>query len=407
MPARALIIGGSVGGLFAANLLRQIGWDTLVFERASEDLAGRGAAIGVTEELFEVLRRIGVRLDLSAGVVVRSIIALDRAGHITHEIARQPVTDAWARIYRPLKDTLPPACFRAATALQRVEQDATSVTAFFADGSRAQGDLLIGADGINSTVRQQFSPATQPRYAGYVAWRGILAEADVNPADRALVFNHLTFCFARCEMMVCVPIPAEEPARKDRRRCCYVWYRPVDYDNELPELCTDASGRRHGITIPPPLIRRELVDELKAAAVTLFPPVIAQLVARVDRPLLQAIFDLEAPRLAFGRVALLGDAAFVARPHVIAGVTKAALDAQGLANALADSDTGLERALARFDQERRVFGSQIVAHARHLGAYVETGAKLRKSNLGANPDPHADVVLRDYGAPHLLRDPIL
>ena len=118
----AIVIGGSVGGLFAANLLRAIGWESMVFERASEDLAGRGAAIGVTEELFEVLRRIGVRLDTSAGVVVRSIIALDRTGRITHEVARNPVTDAWARIYRPLKEKLPASCFHAAKSPARVEE---------------------------------------------------------------------------------------------------------------------------------------------------------------------------------------------------------------------------------------------------------------------------------------------
>src|SRR5262249_24439420 len=161
MPARALIIGGSVGGLFAANLLRKVGWDTLVFERASEDLAGRGAAIGVTEELFEVLRRLGVRLHMSAGVVVQSIIALDKTGRIIHEAARRPVTDAWARIYRPLKDPLPAAAFRAATALTRVTQASASVTAEFADGTRAHGDLLIGADGIQSTVRRQFAPEVE------------------------------------------------------------------------------------------------------------------------------------------------------------------------------------------------------------------------------------------------------
>src|SRR5262245_30067906 len=157
-PGRALIIGGSDGGLFAANLLRANGWDVRVFERAREDLAGRGAAIGVTEELFEVLRRIGVALDTSAGVVVDSIIALDAAGRIAHEVKRNPVTDAWARIYRPLKATLPAACFHAGTALQRVVEDNGAVAAVFADGSQVGGDLVIGADGIYSYVRALFGP---------------------------------------------------------------------------------------------------------------------------------------------------------------------------------------------------------------------------------------------------------
>jgi 2-polyprenyl-6-methoxyphenol hydroxylase-like FAD-dependent oxidoreductase len=202
-------------------------------------------------------------------------------------------------------------------------------------------------------------------------------------------------------MMVCVPIPAEETARAGPRRCCYVWYRPTDYDHELPALCTDANGRRHGITIPPPLIRHEVIADLKASAARLFPTAIAALVARVERPLLQAIFDLESPRMVFDRVALLGDAAFVARPHVIAGVTKAALDAQGLAEALA-AEPELASALARYDAERRNFGAKIVAHARYLGA------SLQASKIpGAAREPRPDIILRDYGAPHLLRDPVL
>jgi 2-polyprenyl-6-methoxyphenol hydroxylase-like FAD-dependent oxidoreductase len=104
-------------------------------------------------------------------------------------------------------------------------------------------------------------------------------------------------------------------------------------------------------------------------------------------------------------VALLGDAAFVARPHVIAGVTKAALDAQVLADALA-TDANFEAALAAYECERLSFGGKIVAHARHLGAHLEThdkpGQALRERETGPRPD----IILREYGAPHLLRDPI-
>src|SRR5262249_28721417 len=153
---------------------------------------------------------------------------------------------------------LPASCFHAAKTLARVEEGSGTVTAIFTDGSRAQSELLIGADGINSVVRQQFSPAVQPRYAGYVAWRGIVEEADVAPGDRALVSDPLPLGVAGREMMFCVPTPGKTAPRAAPRRCCYVWYRPADYDTELPALCTDASGRRHGHAIPPTLIRREV-----------------------------------------------------------------------------------------------------------------------------------------------------
>jgi 2-polyprenyl-6-methoxyphenol hydroxylase-like FAD-dependent oxidoreductase len=234
-----------------------------------------------------------------------------------------------------------------------------------------------------------------------VCWRGIVAESELAEGERALILDHLTFCFAQGEMMVCVPIPREDDARTGPQRCCYVWYRPVEFETELPALCTDASGRCHGVTIAPTLIRREVIDELKAAAARLFPSTIAGLVARVDRPLVQAMFDLESPQMVFGRVALLGDAAFVARPHVIAGVTKAALDAQGLADALAGCGGDLAAGLAQYDRERRAFGSSIVAHARYLGAHLQS-----QTSGEPPPAPRPELILRDYGAPHLLRDPV-
>src|ERR1700675_1245627 len=109
MPARprALVIGGSVGGLFAASLLRQIGWDVAVFERAADDLAGRGAGIGTTGDLFTVMRRIGARISPSIGIVMRDVRWIDRSGAVVCTVPRGWVTGAWVRIYRPVRDVVP------------------------------------------------------------------------------------------------------------------------------------------------------------------------------------------------------------------------------------------------------------------------------------------------------------
>jgi 2-polyprenyl-6-methoxyphenol hydroxylase-like FAD-dependent oxidoreductase len=240
-------------------------------------------------------------------------------------------------------------------------------------------------------------PEVEPRYAGYVAWRGVLEESDLPPAIHAALFEHFTFCLPDGELMLCLPMPGRDAATSHgRRRFHWVWYRPVDYDVALPTLCTDASGRRHGVAIPPPLIRAEVIAELKAQAQAVLAPQIAALVARTAQPLLQPIFDLAAPRIAVGRVALIGDAAFVARPHVGAGVTKAALDALALTETLT-AGTSVAASLAEYDAQRRPLGLALVAHARRLGAYLE-GRQARE----AGHDP--ETVLRDYGAAAMPAD---
>ncbi len=83
---RALIIGGSLGGLFAANLLHGAGWEVEVFERVGEALADRGAGIVTHDELFLALRRVGVSIDETIGVEAFSRVTLDRDGRVIAEL---------------------------------------------------------------------------------------------------------------------------------------------------------------------------------------------------------------------------------------------------------------------------------------------------------------------------------
>lgn len=378
----------------AASLLHRAGWSVTVFERAAGNLAGRGAGLGVSEELIDAMARAGARFEASAGVMQRAATWMERDGSIAFDHPRFMMASAWSRVYQPLRDALPAGVYRHGTTLERVEEASESVTAVLTDGTAETGDLLIAADGVHSTVRRQYLPQVQPRYANYVAWRGIVEERDMPRETLEAVSGRIVFCFPRSEMLLCMCVPgAGEDRRAGHRRMYFIWYRTVASD-ALPALFTDAAGHCHGVSIPPPLIRRELVRELRAHADDVLPPLIAAVVNKTEQPLLQAITDMESPRITFGRVALLGDAGFVVRPHVAGGAGKAAVDASRLADSLAAAKGDVAAALVHYEATQQSFGSRLVQHSRYLGADLE----------GRPTERDPSRIMRDYGAPNMLHD---
>src|SRR5262249_49265213 len=191
---RALVIGGSLGGLLAAHLLRAAGWHAIVFERNEEELTGRGVGLGTHPQLIAILRRAGIAFDETMGVRVRKVVCLDLAGNVIIEQPMARVMSAWSRLYRALREALPAQEYRLGKKFVRVEQDANAVAAIFADGTREGGDLLLGVDGIRSTVREQFVPQAQPVYAGYIAWRAVLDERELPGSIGPEIFELYTFC---------------------------------------------------------------------------------------------------------------------------------------------------------------------------------------------------------------------
>jgi len=145
---------------------------------------------------------------------------------------------------------------------------------------------------------------------------------------------------------------------------------PRTRTTKLRWLLTDDHGVTHAISIPPPLIPRQAIAEMRADAERLVAPQFRQIVRLIEEPILQPIYDLESPRMAFGRVAILGDAAFVARPHVAAGVSKAADDAAALAASL-ENEENVGAALKRYEAARLPENYRIIERARHLGAYLQ------------------------------------
>ncbi len=325
-------------------------------------------------------------------------MALGATGEIVAELDFTQWMTSWSRLYESLRAAFPAERYRAGTAIERIVQDAASVTAVLAGGERISADLLIGADGIRSTVRRLVLPDVEPVYPGYIAWRCLTDEGELSIGPGGLRLDRYSMCIAPGVQAVGYPVPGPDGSREPgRRQYNVVWYHPVAAD-ELPRLLTDDAGRVHEGGIPPSLVRQSVRDEMDAHARANLAPQFAEAVTRARLVFFQPIVDLEAPRLVVGRVVLIGDAGSVARPHTAMGVPKAAGDALALTRAL-ERPGALAENLAGFEDARLRAHRAVVGHGRELGAYLESLLGPRNERLRRERKRDALDVLRETAAP--------
>jgi 2-polyprenyl-6-methoxyphenol hydroxylase-like FAD-dependent oxidoreductase len=370
---RAVIVGGSMSGLFTAAFLRRIGWDVDVFERSPVELVGRGAGITTHPELLEALEKSGAGTrDL--GIEVEKRITIDRQGRVIGERPLRQILTSWDRLQRLLRETIDPAHYHLGNTFVRAEQDGREVRVHFAEGRVERADLLVGGDGIRSGVRAQLAPEVQPIYSGYYIWRGAPNEADLAPETLASIFPYFVFFLPERQQVIGYPISGfDNDLRPGRRRYNFIWYRVGDA-RALRDMCVDENGHQHDYSVPPPLIRKDLIAQMRADAEAIMPPAFVDCLRKIARPFFTPIYDFSTPRIVFGRVALVGDAGSSSRPHMGFGVAKAGGDAQALAGALAAHDD-IDAALAAYDAARQPIGERIMLHGRKLGTHL--GVDLR------------------------------
>ncbi len=364
---RAIVIGGSLGGLFTGIMLRSIGWDVDIYERSDRNLDSRGGGVVLQSDVVEAFERAGISTQ-SLGVAARERYYLNSDGSIDEPMSMRQMLTSWNLLYGSMRRHFPSEHYHYGKQLLDTRQNGEQVTATFADGTRDTADLLIGADGPNSTVRQQFLPDADYRYAGYVAYRGLVNENELESEAAALFTERFVFYQFPNSHILQYVIPGDrESLIPGERRFNWVWYVNYDEKAELPRILTDKNGKRRDYSIPPGAIAPAVEKEMRLYASKVLAPPFQKLVAATPEPFVQAILDLGVPQMTFGRVALVGDAAFIPRPHTAASTAKAAANAISLAEALVKYNHNVTKALPVWQPSQLAYGRQLMASGQQMG----------------------------------------
>lgn len=340
---KVVIIGAGMGGLATATALRQVGYKVEIYDRVSE-LRPAGAGISLWSNGVKVVNRLGLGKEMaSIGGQMDRMEYRSHTGEQLTDISLAPLVEvvgqrpypvARTDLQQMLLNAFGPENVQLNSKCVAVEQDTHSVTAIFADGRTATGDILIGADGVHSTVRRHvLGTDTQRRYVGYVNWNGLVPiSEDLAPKNTWTIYvgEH-----KRASMM---------PVGGDR----FYFF----FDVPLPK----------GTVSEPQQIQVELAGFFKGWAEP-----VQRLIQRLD-PLKTnrvEIHDIEPlEHLVRGRVALLGDAAHSTAPDLGQGGCQAMEDAEVLTRYLVTTNLSVADALKRYEAERKERTASVILGAR-------------------------------------------
>jgi 2,6-dihydroxypyridine 3-monooxygenase len=362
------VMGGSLGGLTAALVLRDAGCDVQVYERSKSPLQDRGAGIVLHPTTIRYLTENGIVVPSEAGVAARWLRYLSPEGEIaTQQQCRFRFT-SYRALYRELLGCFEADRYHLGSEVAGFTAAQRGVDVHLAGDESARFELLVCADGVRSSARARLQPEVEAQYAGYVGWRGAVKQAALEPQTLAILQQAITYYVMPHSHLLAYPIPAaESDVGVDTQAINWLWYRNVSPGRDLDNVLTDRDGRRRWLSVPPGFVQERQRAELQGTAREALPAPLAELVSKTPDPFVQAVFDVEVQRMAFGRICLIGDAAFALRPHVAAGTAKAADDAWRLGSAMADSEGDVEAALRAWEPGQLALGRSALRRTREAG----------------------------------------
>ncbi|RKE39941.1 2-polyprenyl-6-methoxyphenol hydroxylase-like FAD-dependent oxidoreductase [Paraburkholderia sp. BL23I1N1] len=372
---KIVISGGSIAGLSSALTLSCIGHDVHVYERSEVPLRGRGGGVAVLRHMMKFLEQHGhyTQQMISVPTIMRRRIDIN--GNVLSEEPEKLPFSSWDTVYPSLCAMLSKDRISYGQEVINFTEHDEVIEIDFDRGESVSADILVAADGIGSRARAKLFPDYESRFAGYVAWRGIVDESAFSPVEIEALVNNFTMFREPGHMFMAFLIPGLDGSLEPGgRRFNWLWYRNETDEAAMHRHLTDKHGHRHHASISPGHLSTESFAELCELATRYLPVTFQQLVRETQAPFFQSIFDALSPGFSVGRVALIGDAACTVRPHTASGTSKAADDAVALAEALSsNSELHVEQVLALWAARRRDEVGRLLAKGPELAASFGLG----------------------------------
>ncbi|MFJ1266959.1 NAD-binding protein [Legionella lytica] len=328
-----VVVGGSIAGCTAAILLQRLGANVTILERSSGRI-GQGSGITLPEAVVSQCIENDLfdadipRLLATSRSFVRKNEQEETDEHVFWKQAIRAVALNWIDVYQNLRKRIEPVNYFSNTEVCHFEetQDGCQVTT--AEGQVYNADLLIVADGVDSTIRAHLLPNSQPEYAGYVAWRGVIDSDHL--AANTLFHEHVPYGVYPQGHILLYRIPGADYPQTGKTLLNWVMYEDRR-GLSLSNLLIDNEGRQRSRSLPAGTLTIEHMQYLHNFAQVL-PSAIKQIIMETPRPFVQAIFDFHLSAYASNRVIFVGDAAATLRPHMGSGVFKALANGLELVN---------------------------------------------------------------------------
>lgn len=322
---RVGIVGSSVAGLSAAWFLSRQGASVHVFERSASRLEERGGGIALDPAILPLLG------DLRHCKLLERVV-VDTDGQIRWEKELRKCTTSWSELYQTLHHHVPESLITRGLGVRGCESFSEGVSLRFENGTEERFDLVVGADGLGSVVRQAVDPEFRPRYLGYVALRGHLDGQSLPAAseklrilaDRPAMIN----CYGPHSHITAYWIPGR--SGKALNWMCYLNVA----EHDLAGYLSDESGHPHHWSLPPGMLGKSRRHQLLREMHKIFPDEMMVIAEATENLSLQAIYYGISGHFVRDRIVLVGDAAHIAVPHIGAGSTFAIQDTLSLSQAM-------------------------------------------------------------------------